>query len=181
MKINLIKNKKGFSLKTRGGAREKSQKGFSLIETIVYFTLLSIILLMLTDLFLRLSDSFLESKSKGQIEIEGERAIRRLIYDIRRTDSLITPPNPGDVSTTLELDINGTSHIYSLNSATIELDDGQINSLSSNTVAVQQLTFTNISTAATKPTIKINFSLDSATTTKTGVESKGFETVVSLR
>ena len=181
MKINWIRNKKGFSLKTRSGASEKSQKGFSLIETIVYFTLLSIILLLLTDLFLTLSESFLESRSKGQIEIEGERTIRRLIYDIRRTDSLITPPNPGDVSTTLEIDINGITHIYSLNGATIELDDGQINSLSSNTVAVQQLTFTNISTAATRPTIKINFSLDSTTPTKAGVESKDFETVVSLR
>lgn len=181
MKINWIRNKKGFSLKTRSGASEKSQKGFSLIETIVYFTLLSIILLLLTDLFLRLSESFLESRSKGQIEIEGERAIRRMVYDIRRTDSIVNPLNPGDVSPTLELDINGITHTYSLNNSTIQLDDGGVNSLTSNTVSVQQLTFTNISTASVKPTIKINLSLESTTTTKTGVESKDFETVVSLR
>ena len=159
----------------------RNKKGFSLVETLVYFTLLSIILLVLTDLFLSLSESFLESRSKGTIETEGEHAIRRMVYDIRRTDSIVSPLNPGGVSSTLELDINGINHTYSLNNSTIKLDDGQVNSLTSNTVSVQQLTFTNISTASAKPTVRINFSLDSTTTTKAGVESKDFETVVSLR
>ena len=159
----------------------RNKKGFSLVETLVYFTLLSIILLVLTDLFLSLSESFLESRSKVTIETEGEYAIRRMVYDIRRTDSIVSPINPGGVSSTLELDINGINHTYSLNNSTIKLDDGQVNSLTSNTVSVQQLTFTNISTASAKPTVRINFSLDSTTTTKAGVESKDFETVVSLR
>jgi len=158
-----------------------NKKGFTLVETLVYFTLLSIILLILTDLFLTISDSFLEARARGKLEIEGERTLRRMTYDIRRTDSVISPPNPGDISSTLELDVNGITLIYSLNGSTIELDDGSVNSVTGNPILVQQLTFANVSTASAKPTIKINFSLESTTTTKAGAESMDFETVVSTR
>lgn len=163
-------------------------QGFTLIELIIYFTLLSIILLMITDLFFRISEASLESTSKSRVETEGEYMLNRIIYDIHRVDSsqedfIAVPANPGDSTSQLIMQINGKHYIYvSFGQEVLFGEFGVITDrLTSNSVKAPTLSFTHIANPGGKPTIKITFTLESTTPTKSGIESKNFETVVSLR
>src|SRR3990172_9672467 len=101
-----------------------NQKGLTLVEIIIYFTLLSIILVIITDLLIKVAESSLESTSKTIIETEAEVIVKRISYDIRRAESIAIPANPGDISSNLQLVINGTNINYSLIGSSITIDDG---------------------------------------------------------
>jgi type II secretory pathway pseudopilin PulG len=167
---------------------KQNNKGFTLIELIIYFTLLSVILLIITDLFFRISEASLESTSKSRVEVEGEYVLNRITYDIHRIDEsqgdlVQSPANPGDSSPSLLMKINGKNYIYeSFGQEIVFGESGVITDrLTSNSVEAPTLTFTHFANPGGKPTIKINFTLESTTPKKTGVESKNFETVVSVR
>lgn len=167
---------------------KQNNKGFSLIELIIYFTLLSVILLMITDLFFRISEASLESTSKSRVEVEGEYVLNRITYDIHRIDtsqgdSILFPANPGDSTTWLVTQIDGKIYIYTSTGQEILFREIFIidDRLTSNSVKATATTFTHYANPSGKPTIKINFTLESTTPTKTRLESKNFETVVSLR
>src|SRR3989344_9298034 len=99
----------------------KNKKGFTLIEIIIYFTILSAILLILTDLFLRISESSLEGTSKSRVEVEGEYILKRLNFDIRRAQEVIDPLNPGDSSPSLWLRIGGADYKYTRDGSIVNL------------------------------------------------------------
>jgi len=190
--INRVRNnKKGF---TFSNASEKSQKGFTLIETILYFALLSIILLIVVDLFFKISEISLESSNKSAVEIEGEYVLNRFAYDIHRFDNsngdtLLAPLDPGDTTPWLVMNIGGINYTYisgsiSTGEPTIVFGNLGIDSdrLTSNSVVDSVLTFTHIGNLGGKPTIKINFTLESTTPSKDGTfETRDFESVFSVR
>lgn len=167
---------------------KQNTKGFTLIEVMIYFALLSIILLIISDLFFRISEASLESTSKSRVEIEGEYVLDRIAYDIHRIDTsrgdlILLPANPGDSTPWLVTRIDGTVYVHV--SLGQEISYGKLfilaDRLTSNSVKAPNTTFTRFENPGGKPTIQINFTLESTTPTKTGVESKDFETVVSVR
>ena len=157
-----------------------NQKGLTLVEIIIYFTLLSIILVIITDLLIKVTESSLESTSKSAVETEGEIIIKRISYDIHRAESIAIPVNPGNVSPNLELVINGTNIKYSLIGSSITIDDGTADPITSNLVKATLLSFEKVGSVAS-PTIKISFTLQATKNTKQGAQVKNFETVVALR
>ena len=158
------------------------ENGFTLIEILIYFTLLSIILLITVDLFFRILESSVESTSKNSVEIEGGYVLKRLAYDIRQAESISVPTNPGDSSSSLKLIINGSDHDYFLDSFVLNFDTGETTPVTSNSVQVQAIEFTHVAESGGKPTIKINFTLESTTPSRDGTfESKDFESVFSVR
>lgn len=158
-----------------------NKKGFTLLETLIYFALLSIILLVVVNLFFIISESSLESTSKSSVEIEGGYVLKRLAFDIRQAESISVPTNPGDSSSSLNLVINGSNYDYFLDNFVLNLDTGATTPVTSNSVLVQGVEFTHIAESGGKPTIKVSFTLESAKPTKTGVETKNFESVFSVR
>lgn len=167
----------------RSKINRNNKRGFTLIEILVYFALLSIILLIIVDLFLRISEASLESTAKSRVEAEGEYVLNKLTYDIRRADGINQPPTPGDSRSFLALVIDGDIYIYFTSGSTILIGrwPSEIYSLTGNSVSASPLTFTRIQNPGGEPTVRISFNLESTDTTKQGVKSKDFETVVSLR
>lgn len=168
-------------------------KGFTLLETLIYFSLLSIILLIVVDLFFRISESSLESFRKNALETEGEYVLNKIAYDIHRidvpnNDSILEPPAPGDTTPWLIVSIDASIYTYvkdpgffTGNEIIVE-NPLERDRLTSNSVRVENMSFTRISNNDTKPTVKISFTLVSTAPSKDGTfESREFESVFSVR
>ena len=69
----------------------KSQKGTSLIELILYFSLLGIVLIIATDIMLRTSEFSLESAAGNDLQDDAKFIVSRFSYDIRQADSISFP------------------------------------------------------------------------------------------
>ena len=160
----------------------KNRKGFTLIEIIIYFTILSAILLIVTDLFLRISEGSLEGTSKSRVEVEGEYVLKRLNFDIRRAQEVVDPPDPGGSSPSLWLRIGGIDYKYTLAGSVVNLQvaAGSPTPITGNSVKASSLNFTHIANPNGVPTILIKFTLEGPAA-RQGPKTKNFETVVGLR
>ena len=164
----------------------KSQKGTSLIELILYFSLLGIVLIIATDIMLRTSEFSLESAAGNDLQDDAKFIVSRFSYDIRRADSIPLPASLGDSSGTLTLSVGSETYTYTLNGSDLEYQEtigpnSQTGNLNSNRTKVNSLTFERLGNTSGNPTIKITFELEATTAKKGGAEQKTFETVVNKR
>ena len=162
------------------------QKGTSLIELILYFGLLSIMLIIATDIMFRTSEFSLESAADNDLQDDAKFIVSRFSYDIRKADSISFPTSLGDSSGTLTLSVGSETHSYSINGSDLEYQETvgpntQTGNLNSNRTKVNYLNFERLGNIGGNPTIKITFELESTTAKKGGPEQKTFETVVSQR
>lgn len=166
----------------------ESQKGTSLIELILYFSLLGIVLIIATDIMLRTSEFSLEASRKNDLQDDGRFIMSRFSYDIRRADGIATPTNIGDVSPTLILTTGSQTLTYSLVGTNLDLQEetgppvnirnANINSI---LTKVNSISFERLGNINGKHTIKISFVLEGSQGQKGGPEQKTFATVVSQR
>ena len=163
-----------------------SQKGASLIELLLYFSLLGILLTTVTDVMLRTSEFSLEASAKNALLADGRFIPSRLAYDIHRADSITTPVNLGANSATLTLIVGSETHIYTLSGANLEYEQiagpsTQTANINSNKVVVNSLNFQRLGSSGGKPTLKITFELEGIKRERSGPTQKVFETVVGIR
>lgn len=164
----------------------KYQKGTSLIELILYFSLLGIVLIIATDIMLRTSEFSLESAAGNDLQDDAKFIISRFSYDIRRADSISLPAALGDSSGALTLAVGSETHTYTLNGSDLEYQEtigpnSQTGNLNSNRTKLNYLTFERLGNTGGNPAIKITFELEGTTAKKGGAEQKTFATVVSQR
>lgn len=165
-----------------------SKKGTSLIELILYFSLLGLVLIIATDIMIRTSEFSLEAGSKNNLQDDGRFIISRLSYDIRRSDSITIPSNIGDASSTLFITVSTDTVNYSLVGTNLNLEEqtgpptriqnANVNSTNTNVTSVS---FERLGNTNGKHTIKISIELENSQAQKGGPEQKTFETVVSQR
>jgi len=174
--VHLIKN-----IKT-------SQKGTSLIELIVYFSLLGIVLIIATDLMLRTGEFSLEASNRNYIQEDARFIVNRLNYDIRRANSISTPANLGDNSGTLVLTIGTETYTYNRVGTNLQYEKifgPPPTTITANTnssfTKVTSLNFQRLGNISGKPTIKVSFQLEAVKKEKSGPKQKNFETVVGVR
>lgn len=165
--------------------KTKSSLGFTLIELLLYFSLLSILLVVVIDLFLSLGEFNLEYQSQKNINQEASFIGSRLSYEIKRSDSIILPTNLGDTTSSLQTTVGSETHVYSLSANNLDFQNQSIASqsarLNSNLVKVNLLSFQRLGNSGGKPTLKVNFTLENQSQTKQGIVTKNFELVVGTR
>lgn len=159
----------------------KKQKGFTLVEIILYMALLSIFLIVLTDIFVSILDVRRESEATSAVEQDGRYILNRFMYDIPRASSVTTPASLGGSGSTLAIVIGGTNYTYSLSGGNLQLNDGTINNLNSSGTSLSDISFQRIGNSGGKDTIKIQFTLTSVTTRPKGSEVRTFQTTVGRR
>lgn len=166
----------------------RSQKGTSLIELIVYFALLSTVLVIAVDIMFRTSEFSLESAAQSGLQEDARFIISRLSYDIHRAENITTPANIGTSTSTLVLTNGSDTYTYSLVGSDLELQSEtgplptiQNANINSNQTKVNSISFQRLGNSSGKHTFKITFNLEGATSQKGGPEQKTFETVVGLR
>jgi len=166
-----------------GQARMTAQKGFTLVELLIYMGMLSIILVVLSQIFGSILDAQLESQSTSAVHRDGRFILSKLTYDVHRASSIVLPASLGASSTSLQLDISGIN-TYSLNNGNLELTDSlETNNLNSADTTVSNLTFTRIgnTVANAKNTVRITYTITSKIVRPKGMETKDFQTTIGIR
>ena len=159
----------------------KSRVGFTLIELILYMALMSIFLIVLSELFISTLEVRKESEATSSVEADGRYILSRLSYDINRAQSVSVPQVPVNSDSTLTLVISGGPSTYAQVSGNLTLTNSLgTNNLNGSGSTVSSLNFQRIGTG-TAPTIKIDFTLTSATERIGGSEIRNFTTTIGLR
>ena len=95
------------------------QKGFTIIEFLIYIGILSIILLVFIEMFISLTRVRTENESTSNIQQDSSYLINKFIYDIHQTKTISLPLHPPNQSNVLDVIINGTNYSYATDSAKI--------------------------------------------------------------
>lgn len=160
----------------------KKNKGFTLIELVVYMGLFSILLIVLAEVFTSALNDRLESESTSQVVQDGRFILARFMYDINRAESIAAPAVLGEQANSLQIIISGATYTYVLNNNNLELTNNfGINKLNSGDTTISDLNFKRLGNISGKNTIQINFTLTSKTVPKSGPEIKDFQTIIGLR
>ncbi|OGH20550.1 MAG: hypothetical protein A3D74_03030 [Candidatus Levybacteria bacterium RIFCSPHIGHO2_02_FULL_37_13] len=160
------------------------KNGFTLIELLIYMGLLSIILVVLSQIFGMVLDAQLESESTSSVHRDGRFILSKLSYDIHNAQTIDAPVNLGDQSTNLQLTIDGINYTYSIYNGNLEVASGvETNNLNSGDTTVSGLTFTRIgnNVANAKNTLRITYAVTSKIIRPKGMETKDFQTTIGIR
>lgn len=166
-------------------------RGFTLIELILFIALFSILLSVLTDIITTSLNIQLDSQAVSSVEQDGRFILSRIGYDILRSQSISQPSSLGSPGTnTLNLSIcsGASNYSYHLSGTNLVLD-GPIGNgvpLNSYDTAISNLTFTRIGTQSsglisTLDNIQLSFLVTGKSIPKSGPKSKNFTTTIGLR
>ncbi len=161
---------------------KKIKSGFTLIELLIYMALLSVLIVILTQIFVSVIDAKLETESIASIERDGNYILSRLIYDISQSNGIVTPSGIGGQGSTLQISINGVSNTYSLSGNNLQVTNAggtyRLNGYNSN---ISNLSFTRIGPGDSTDTIQFSFTVTSQVQRRTGSESKIYQSTAASR
>lgn len=158
------------------------QRGFTIVELIIYMGILSLLLLVLTQLFGAALDVQRESESSSSVVQDGKFILSRLFYDISNAQSITVPAAIGSTSATLQFTKNGISYTYAVNNENLQITDNiATDALNSFDTKITAFSFKRIGNSGGKHTIQVQFTLVSKTTRPDKSEIKDFQTTVGLR
>ncbi|MBI2034423.1 MAG: prepilin-type N-terminal cleavage/methylation domain-containing protein [Candidatus Levybacteria bacterium] len=156
-------------------------RGFTLIELLISMGLMSVILTILTSLFVSVIEAQLESQATSSVDQDGRFILTRLSYDIHRANSIVIPATLGGQGETLQFISSGITYTYTLNGSILNLTDNTGTEI----VNSPRTTVTNVSfrrlgnTLSGKNTIEIQFTVTSTVTRPQ--ETRTYKTTVGIR
>lgn len=165
-----------------GSLKFKTQRGFTLVELILYMGLLSIFLVVLTDIFVSIFDIKTESEATSAVEQDGRYILSRLSYDLRRADAVNIPLNIGQTTDNLVLSVGATSYSYQESGGNLVINDGQPDNLNSSETRISAApTFERVGNPGGKETIKLEFTIESRTQRDSGPETRTYQMSIGRR
>lgn len=157
-------------------------KGFTLVELIIYMGIFSIFLLVLTTMFTTIFSSQFETNSITSTEQDGRFILRRLSNDIQGSSAINVPSTIGASSNTLQLVINGVTNTYSLDNGNLILvNEKGTNNLNNFDSTISDLSFLRLGNNGGKNTIKFSFTTTSKTLKESGPETKTYNMTIGTR
>lgn len=168
---NLIKQKINFQI------------GFTLVELLIYMGIFMVLFTTITFIFTTVIDAKIESESYSGIQQDGRFIIARLVYDIHRASSIMTPAFQQQ-GNSLQLVINGEIYTYSLDgdSNLTVTYGGNTYKLNSFDTSISNLSFEQIGNFVNgKNTVRISFTVASRVMRKGAFEEKQFTTTIGIR
>lgn len=162
------------------------KKGFSLIELIIYMGLLSMLLVILSQVFTSIIQSRLDSESTASIDQDANYLLSRFTYDISRAQGISEPQDYAsnhNPSTALTITVGSDSYRYIVNAGNLQLTNALgTDILNSYNSTISNLLFTRIGNGASPSvydSIKINFTITSKVTRSSGKEARNYEITVA--
>lgn len=163
------------------------KRSFTLIELLIFMGVFSILIVILTQVYISFLDAQRETEASSSVEQDGSFILARLSYDVGRAKSINIPVNPGDQTSNLQLTINESgvdrTYTYSLTSNNLVLTDfiaaEQLNGFNT---SLSNFTVKRIGNSGGKNSVIINFTLISDTIKAGGSsEIKNFQITAGLR
>jgi type II secretory pathway pseudopilin PulG len=160
---------------------KKIQKGFSIVELLIYMALMSIFLLVLLDVFVTTLNVKLSSESTSAMSFDTRYIFSKLSHDIQNADSIVTPVL-GETTSSLQFVSSGATVAYSLNGNNLERSVGGVSmSLNGTDTQVDSISFKNIGVGGGKPTIQINYIVRSKIVVSGGTQTQTINTTIGTR
>ncbi len=162
--------------------QSKKQGGFTLVELLIYMGLLTVLVLIFTDIFTTIIDNQLGSKNTSNVADDGRYIYSRFIYDVGRASQVTEPSVFGSTSATMKLVIGGQNYTYSLTNNNIVVTDPTGSYvLNGEGSSVSNLLFTKVGSPSAKDTVRINFTVSGNVTTRGISDQQIFQTTAGLR
>jgi hypothetical protein len=163
---------------------KKLQKGATIVELLLYMAILTVLLTILTNIFVSALDVQSESNATSSVEEDGNYILARLAYDIHRAQSIVAPATNGATLNNFKINIGGISYTYSVdgnNNLNIANNSGT-NSLNNYGSAISNFSALRLGNSnGVEDSLKINFTITSRTKKVSGFETRNYETNLSLR
>jgi len=142
----------------------KANKGFTLIELIIYIGLVSIMLLGIASFAKIILQARTRNQVIAEVEQQGVQIAQMLTYTVRNAENIIQPTAP-NTDNNLILDMLYAPEdptTFSLDGVIINIKQGAGNKINLNNsrVEIQDLTFQNLSRPDTPGIIKFSFTLN---------------------
>jgi len=137
-----------------------NNKGFTLLEFLLYIGLVGIILTVSGAIALNVLFGKAKLMSIEEVSQNARFAMERMALDIRNADAIDTPPQ-GAASSSLSLEKSSGNLEFELVSGVLErkVGGGSFVALTSSSVNITDLEFTNISYSNTPGTIRIQMTI----------------------
>ncbi|MCA9364013.1 prepilin-type N-terminal cleavage/methylation domain-containing protein [Candidatus Kaiserbacteria bacterium] len=140
-----------------------TQKGFTLVELLLYVAIAGSLLLLTTAFLFMLLEARVKNQTIAEVEQQGLQVMQNITQSVRNAEG-ITAPTVGGSSPSLTLDVvSGVDDptVYTLNSGTIEVTEGGGGAvaLTNTRVTASGLSFENLSRAGTPGVIRVSFTL----------------------
>lgn len=162
-------------------AKLQKIKGFTIVELLIYMSLMGIFLIVLLDIFTTTINSKLSGESTSVLNQDSRYILSKLSYDINNADSVVSPAL-GVTSSSLQTVQDGITYTYASSSGNfVKTASGVTMSLNGTDTYLDDLTFKNIGNVGGKSTIQINYTLHSKITVFNGTSTQTTNTTVGLR
>lgn len=166
--------------------KQNNQRGFTLIELILYAGILSILVGVMSTIFASILDVQLESEATAGVDQDGRFILGRMIYDIKslnENDEIVIPGSAGGSSPTVQFKINNIDYSYSAdvngNLFLTNIDTGEAIRLNGYDTVVTGLNFQRIGDGTINDTLRVSFTVQSRVQQQTTTESRAFQTTIA--
>lgn len=162
--------------------KKQRGNGFTLVEMLVYFGVLSVFLFVLTSMFTNILDMQLDSQADSDVDSDARFIYARLAYDISRSDSIVTPATIGSSSSALTLSIQGTPVTYSVQNGVLQAQTAtQTTALNGFDTSTQSVSFTHVGNSGGKNGVQFDITIASNTRKQSGYTTKEIQSTVGER
>jgi len=137
--------------------RLKDQKGFSLLEVLLYISATVIVISGFFSLYLSILSAQAKSKAIAEVEMQSYYLMETITREIKNAQQILSPTDANNVSRLEYINqANQLTAIYLENDYIIQSIDNQNVLLNTDKIKINNLTFANNSYADTASIIKIN-------------------------
>jgi Tfp pilus assembly protein PilW len=164
-----------------------SAGGITLIETVIYISLASVLLLALSALFVMSTTARVKNQSINEVNQQGSYVMEQMVQAVRGA-SAVTTPAAATTGSSLSLTLPAASAsptVFSLSGTALQVKEGTATAvpLTNGLVQASNLSVVNLTRSGTNGIVRISFTL-ARTKNSTRNEydySKTFTTSVSVR
>lgn len=140
-----------------------NQSGFTLLELLLYTSLMGIIVLAVSQFFTLILSSRIKNQTVAEVEQQGLQVSQVLGQTIRNAETITFPPE-GGTAPQLTLDVptvNDDPTIFDLGGTVLQIKKGQAvaAALTNSKVAVSALSFQNVSRTNSPGSIRYEYTI----------------------
>lgn len=158
------------------------QAGFTMIEMLMYMGLLSLLLVVMVNLFASSLDAQLESGATSSVDQDETFILQKLTNDIHKAQSITQPQLGATPSGILQLFIDGITYTYATGSGLLTIASASAsNSLNSFNTTTSFASFQRLGNNGGKNAIQIILTIKSSAMRGSGTETRTTQTTVGLR
>lgn len=165
----------------------RTHRGFSLIELLVYIAILSLMSVVLSVAFTALTRGRAQSIARSEVESNARFALERMTYDVSAASALLSPLL-GTASSTLRVVVNGETIAYRVHAGVLErsVNGGAVEPVTDAVVLVDTSAFTraenyNPTLGATTTAVQARMTIRSANPAAEAAYSTELQATIDLK